>query len=248
MLLVALPLWLALGGTASAHGGPVAVTLVGRSVNGSTVTYTVRLTYVNDGHPVTGSGVTVSASGPGGTRSGALRAVGATGNYSGSITLAPGTWSVQFVNEEGSSSTTQVIGPATTTTTAPRTTTPPTTAVPATAAPRASVPPTTARSVTSTTERGTTTTTGRTSSTTTTAPGASTSTTVVGPGASVAGETTTTGVTTTDQADGLAAPATSPNDSGGSNGLVLAGGAVAAAGVVGAGAVWARRRGRTTSS
>jgi|GEM_PF-3742103 len=125
-----------------AHGGAVQVSLANRMIDGNTATYTVALTYENDGHPVIGSGVAVSASGPGGSRSGSLRSIGATGRYSGSITLSPGAWTVRFVNEEGSLTITQQIGSPATTTTAPRVTTPPTTSPPATT-PRPTSPPST---------------------------------------------------------------------------------------------------------
>ena len=133
-LLAATVLVVAGGAPAWAHGGAVDVSIVGRSVDGSTVSYTVALTYQNDGHPVIGSGVGVDASGPGGSRHAALRAVGATGRYAGSIELGPGSWTVHFVNEEGDLTITQQVGPVATT--VPPTTRPPTTEPPRTTVPR----------------------------------------------------------------------------------------------------------------
>jgi len=134
--LVSAVLGLALLGTAgpaAAHGDEVELEVVEAtpSDEGSSVTYRVALTYVNDGDGINGATVTATAFLAGGDPAPpqALTGTGSDGLYEGTIAFAaPGRWRVQFDAadpEARTSATYRVVAPAPPTTSAAPETTPP---------------------------------------------------------------------------------------------------------------------------
>ncbi len=135
---------------ASAHDGRAIVTLENASpVAETSVQYTVRAVWDNDGHPAADATVTVVAEGPDGARVGPVPmvALDTDGRYQATVEF-PGTgeWSVRFtiVTPPGSLERTETLPVAATDATVPVTSAaPPTTSVPSTtAAPTTSEPAT----------------------------------------------------------------------------------------------------------
>ncbi|HAS11248.1 MAG TPA: hypothetical protein DCS55_12150 [Acidimicrobiaceae bacterium] len=137
MLVMACAALLALGSpTASAHEGEGIFELQAQEpADAATVSYAVRLTWANDGHPAFDATVTATPIDPSGTPATPvpMQFEGDDGRYSGTITYpSSGTWTVRFTSVSPSStmeiveevaapapSATTSSTPSTTTTTAP---------------------------------------------------------------------------------------------------------------------------------
>ncbi len=120
-------------GPALAHGdeGTLEVVDAVPSAAGDQVTYTLELTYANDGEPVDGARVSATVRGPGAgpQQPVALASIGG-GWYAGAVTFpGPGRFTVAFAALEPAATLEAVhevdASPPSTTTTAPTTTTPP---------------------------------------------------------------------------------------------------------------------------
>jgi len=120
-------------GPALAHGdeGTLEVVDAVPSATGDEVTYTLELTYANDGEPVDGARVSATVRGPGAgpQQPVALASIGG-GWYAGAVTFpGPGRFTVAFAALEPAATLEAVhevdASPPSTTTTAPTTTAPP---------------------------------------------------------------------------------------------------------------------------
>lgn len=91
-------------GAAGAHGdeGVLEVVNAAPGPDGTSVTYTVELTYANDGDVVDGATVTATARRPGGGALAPVPLVGVgPGSYAGTVTFpSPGDWRVTFATAE----------------------------------------------------------------------------------------------------------------------------------------------------
>lgn len=122
-------------GTASAHGGPGRIEVLGAAVSGSTVEVRVKVTFTGDGHAAEEATVTVAGSSDGGELTPVTLSPvdGEPGVYSGAVTLpSPGGWSLRVTSVEPPATATVPVGVD-----------PPSAAAPVTAATGPSTTPTT---------------------------------------------------------------------------------------------------------
>lgn len=128
------------GSPAGAHGGEGEMAVDSSVREGDAVTFTVRITYVDDGHGVPDATVTAVVVGGSGAPT-SFAPTAEEGVYTGTVAVAPGA-TVRFTSVEPATST-EVVAPEAASTTAPPTTTTPTTTTPSTTAPATTVPTTT---------------------------------------------------------------------------------------------------------
>ena len=119
-------------GPARAHGDEGALEVIDAvpTTAGDEVTYTVELTYANDGDPVDGAIVSATVRGPGGPRGPVALASIGEGWYAGPVLFpGPGRWTVAFAAIEPAATVeaTYEVPATPPTTTAPAPTTAPTT-------------------------------------------------------------------------------------------------------------------------